>query len=138
MRAGIIIILCILIEHVSRLFFAETLSYNTGAAFGIFGGSPVFILILSGTACVLLLCVLSFMNIDAFMRAGLAVMSGGALSNLIERIFLGCVIDWIPFPFWFDLNFNLADVEISLGAFIVCLSFMIEKDSPGKHSGELL
>lgn len=124
MRTGITIILCILIEHLARFFFAGRLSYNTGAAFGIFGGSPVFTLILSGIACIILLCVLFFADINPLMRSGLAVMSGGALSNLIERIFLGHVIDWIPFPFWFDLNFNLADVEISLGALIAFLSFI--------------
>lgn len=111
-----------MIEHLARIFFAVRLSYNTGAAFGIFGGSPVFTLILSGISCVLLLCVLFFADINSLMRFGLSVMSGGALSNLIERILLGYVIDWIPFPFWFDLNFNLADVEISLGALIAFIS----------------
>ena len=112
-----------MLEHIARIFFAETLSYNAGAAFGIFGSAPVFTLILSGIACIILLYVLFFVNINSLMRAGLAVMSGGALSNLIERIFLGHVIDWIPFPFSFiDLNFNLADVEISLGALIAFLS----------------
>ena len=123
MRSGIIILLCILLEHIARFIFAGTLSYNAGAAFGIFGSSPVFTLILSGIACVMILYAVFFMNIKPLMRAGLSVMSGGALSNLIERILLGHVIDWIPFPLSFiDLNFNLADVEISLGALIAFLS----------------
>lgn len=122
MRSGIIILLCISVEHLARIFLAETLSYNPGAAFGIFGGAPVFTLILSGIACIILLCVL-FTDINPLMRTGLAVMAGGALSNLIERILFGYVIDWIPFPF-IDLNFNLADVEISFGALISFLSFM--------------
>ena len=110
-----------MLEHLARFIFAETLSYNAGAAFGIFGSSPVFTLILSGIACVMILYAVFFMNIKPLMRAGLAVMSGGALSNLIERVTLGHVIDWIPFPF-INLNFNIADVEISLGALIAFLS----------------
>ena len=53
------------------------------------------------------------------------MMSGGALSNFLERFFLGYVIDWIPSPIiFFDLNFNLADVEISLGALIIAIVFL--------------
>ena len=123
MRSGIIIIICILLEHIARFFFAHTLSYNAGAAFGLFGSSPVFSLWLSGLACAFLLCVLFFADMNIITRTGLAVMAGGALSNLIERVLLGHVIDWIPVPFSFiDLNFNLADVEISLGAFVAFIS----------------
>ncbi|MBQ3694367.1 MAG: signal peptidase II [Synergistaceae bacterium] len=123
MRSGIIIIICILLEHTARFFFAHTMSYNAGAAFGLFGSSPVFTLWLSGLACTFLLCILFFVNMKTSTRTGLAVMSGGALSNLIERIILGHVIDWIPVPFSFiDLNFNLADAEISLGALIAFIS----------------
>ena len=63
-----------------------------------------------------------FADVNKISRLGLAVMSGGALSNFLERFFLGHVIDWIPSPFPFlEINFNLADVEISLGALIILL-----------------
>ena len=63
------------------------------------------------------------MKMNFFARLGLAIMAGGALSNFLERIILGHVIDWLPFPFSFlDINFNIADVEISLGAFIIFIS----------------
>ena len=119
------IILCLLAEHVTRIALSNfvELSYNTGAAFGIFKSVPGFTLILSGLACLIILCVLIFMRLDKFERVGFSIMLGGALSNLIERIFLGHVIDWIPLPF-FELNFNIADVEISLGALIVFLKFI--------------
>ena len=64
-------------------------------------------------------------------RLGLAIMSGGALSNFLERFFLGHVIDWIPSPFSFiEINFNLADVEISIGALIIFLALI--QDSNGR------
>ena len=116
-----LIILCVLIEQCARIFF-DTLSYNTGAAFSLFSGSPEFILILSGISCAVIILLCLFAGMNKFIRLGLAVMSGGALSNFLERFFLGHVIDWIPSPFQFlEINFNLADVEIILGAFIIFL-----------------
>ena len=57
-------------------------------------------------------------------------MAGGALSNFLERFFLGHVIDWIPSPIFFAINFNLADVEISLGALIAFLAIMSKTEEP--------
>lgn len=120
-----IIILCTLIENIARCVLSEfiTLSYNPGAAFGILRDTPGVALILSSLAFVLVILVCIFTKIRPLMRIGLAVMAGGALSNLLERIFAGYVVDWIAFPF-FDLSFNLADVEISLGALIAFIAWL--------------
>ena len=56
-----------------------------------------------------------------------------SVSNLGERILWGYVVDWIPVPF-LDLQYNLADVEISLGALIVFL-MMIYSDMPKNNRG---
>jgi len=122
-----IIAVCVLTEQAAKIFFSKFLSftYNTGAAFSLFSNFPELILILSGVSCVILIFVCLFAKIKFFTRLGLSIMSGGALSNFLERIFLGHVIDWIPSPFSFiEINFNLADVEISLGALIILLIFM--------------
>ena len=121
-----IIITCLITEHAARILLGEfiELSYNSGAAFGIFGEVPEFALILSGLACLILFCVILFVKLDRLERAGLSIMLGGALSNLLERIFFGHVIDWIPVPF-IDLNFNIADVEISVGALIAFVDLVL-------------
>ncbi|MDY6400318.1 MAG: signal peptidase II [Synergistales bacterium] len=122
-----IIILCVLIEQCARIFF-DALSYNTGAAFSLFSGSPEVILIFSGISCAIIIFLSLFTRINKFTRLGLAIMSGGALSNFLERFFLGCVIDWIPSPLPFlDINFNLADVEISLGALIIVFELGVRR-----------
>ena len=120
--------LSFLAEHVFRFLFSEfiELTYNPGAAFGIFKDVPGLSLALSCVACAVILGVLVFMKLDKLERLGLSIMLGGALSNLCERIFLGHVIDWIPLPF-FELNFNIADVEISLGALIAFVSFTLSQ-----------
>ena len=50
-------------------------------------------------------------------NTGYAIMLGGALSNLAEKLILGYVIDWIPIPF-IPMVINIADIEISIGALI--------------------
>lgn len=89
---------------------------NFGVAFGILKNIPDIALILSIISFILIFFTAIFGKFFEFrVRFSLAIMSGGALSNLLERIFFGAVFDWIPFPF-LNINFNIADVEISIGA----------------------
>ena len=76
---------------------------------------------LSGIACAVILGVIFFGKVRPLTRFGLSVMAGGALSNLLERIILGYVIDWIP-VILLDLRYNLADVEIAFGALITFIA----------------
>ncbi len=124
-----VIVVCILAEQIGRVLVSgfAGVSLNPGAAFGLLGGSPGVALVLSGIACVVILGVIFFGKVRPLTRFGLSMMAGGALSNLLERIILGYVIDWIPVMF-LDLRYNLADVEISLGAFITFIA--VNKDEP--------
>ena len=118
-----IILLCVLSEYIGRAVAGKfvDVSHNSGAAFGIMHSTPGLALTLSGIACAVILGVIYLADMKALTRIGLSVMAGGAVSNLLERIFLGYVIDWIPVPF-LDLQYNLADIAISLGALIVFIS----------------
>lgn len=126
----IIIAACVLTEQAAKFFFAEyfTFSYNTGAAFSLFSDSPEIILMFSGISCLILISVCLFSKLNSVTGIGLSIMTGGALSNFLERFFYGHVIDWIPSPFSFlEINFNLADVEISFGALIVFLFLFLRR-----------
>lgn len=122
---AIIITICVLIEYTALLIFSEftKLTYNTGAAFGMFKDTPAVAFILSAAAFLALLAVCIFAKLKLWTRIGISIMAGGALSNMLERMFLGHVVDWIPFIFVKDLTFNLADVEIAVGALIIIWSF---------------
>ena len=135
MLSAVVMAVCVLAEYVGRNIAEKYIevSHNYGAAFGILGGIPEVALLLSGIACAAILGVIYFVEMRPVMRLGLSVMAGGALSNLGERILWGYVVDWIPVPFM-DLQYNLADVEISLGALIVFVMMM--NDSPDESSGE--
>jgi signal peptidase II len=114
-------------------FFNLTHVKNAGAAFGIFSDAPspwkTAILILISAA--LLATVIAFAWRDHRLRwesvVGLALVLGGALSNLVDRIRLGRVVDFLDFYFrtyhWY--TFNLADSAIVVGAGLLILQVLI-------------
>lgn len=104
-----------------RNLFHLTLVHNRGAAFGLFKGQ-VFLFILTSAAAMGLI-VLDL--IDPRRRRGsgslynlsLALILGGAAGNLIDRLFLGYVIDFLDFRVW--PVFNMADSAITAGAVLL-------------------
>jgi signal peptidase II len=103
---------------------------NKGVAFGL-GGDISAVLI--GATIVLLVGLLVFLAYRA--RSGAAVwlpaalLVGGALGNLADRVRDGAVTDFIDLPLW--PTFNLADLAIVAG--VLLLLFQAERsDSPGR------
>lgn len=100
--------------------------YNTGASFGMFQGKgPIF------AAMAVLISVLIVAYYPKFaeqgwaMRIALGMQLGGALGNLIDRLFFGQVTDFISvgtFPV-----FNVADSSITVGVFILLLGVVIQE-----------
>jgi signal peptidase II len=66
---------------------------------------------------------------NIFSRLALLLIISGAISNMVDRISYGCVIDFIDLKFW--PVFNLADTYITLG--IILLAFGIFKNPIIKH-----
>jgi signal peptidase II len=90
-------------------------AYNRGIAFGLFQGiGPIVgwitLLFLLG----LFVYLLRLPKQAWLLRLGLAVLIGGALGNLVDRIFVGEVLDFIETPLRQGI-FNVADVMIHLG-----------------------
>ncbi len=99
---------------------------NTGAAFGLFHGQnfPLTIVAVVGVA-VLLFCAVLIYRRSPFLDNRLAWVSlglvlGGTGGNLIDRLRLGYVTDFIDFGFW--PAFNIADSAIVVGAIIFAFS----------------
>ncbi len=111
---------------------------NTGAAFGIFQDHAVILTIIDIIgACLVLWLVLfmhrrlPFLNSLPF-KLTLALILGGTIGNLIDRLSLGYVTDFIDFSFW--ATFNIADSSVVVGAlllayFVIRLSRDIDKDN---------
>ena len=105
-----------------------TLAYNKGAAFSLFadadGWQTIFFTVVALIAAVIIIRMLKALNPDQFQQGlGLAMILGGAVGNLIDRVLYAKVIDFIDVYYsnWHFATFNIADIAISVGAFLVIL-----------------
>jgi signal peptidase II len=113
--------------------FNLTLMYNEGAAFSLLsdaGGWQRWFFIGLAVA-VSLFIVVWLWRLDArkhWQAAGLALILGGALGNLWDRVVLGHVVDFIQVYYdrWYWPAFNIADSAISVGAGILIVDALLE------------
>ena len=102
---------------------------NTGAAFSLLADAGgwqrwFFIVLASVVSVVLAVWLWRIRNQGhAILAAGLALVLGGAIGNLIDRILLGYVTDFIQvwFGSWAFPSFNVADAGISVGAALLII-----------------
>ena len=113
----------------SRTCFSLTRIHNTGAAFGLLDGADLpfktGLLALVSTAALvgLVMFAASLPEMHRLARLGVALVVGGAAGNLIDRLWLGYVVDfvdvyWRGWHFW---AFNVADAAISVGMALIIL-----------------
>ena len=107
--------------------FNLTLGFNEGASFGMLSramaGKPWAMVALTG-AITLVLAVLALRARNPWEAAGFALVVGGSLGNIFDRLRQGAVTDFLDF-YWRDWHwpaFNMADVAIFVGAGLVLLS----------------
>lgn len=98
---------------------------NSGAAFGLFpNGSLVFVIVSVVVSLIILLYSHRLADGQLLLRLSLGLQLGGALGNLIDRLWLGYVVDFL------DLHilpvFNLADVAIVCGVALLVLLMVLE------------
>ena len=98
-------------------FFNITYTQNTGAAFGI--GSINIILIISILVVIGLIIVLIKEKKHITNYIPFVLILSGSIGNLIDRIFRGYVIDFLDFNIFNFPNFNIADICIVVGIFIL-------------------
>ena len=111
-------------------FLALFRTHNTGIAFSMLSdlGSVGLIAITLAVIAFIFVIALRSDPAQRLARFGFALIIGGALGNLVDRIWHGYVVDYILFhlPSWSFAVFNLADVFISIGAaFVVLEEFLI-------------
>src|SRR5215471_15374140 len=101
-------------------FFSLTLAFNAGAAFSFMrdtAGSRYVLSAVAVAAAVIIVWLLRRGG-DRWYCAGLALILGGAIGNLWDRIALGHVVDFLLFHWqrWYYPAFNVADSAITIGA----------------------
>ena len=105
--------------------FHLSLIHNRGAAFGILKNQvPVFILT-SIFAIILIYFNLKGSRQKKSYSISLSLILAGALGNLIDRLFLGYVIDFLDLRIW--PVFNVADSAITIGAVLLGWSVLFKK-----------
>jgi signal peptidase II len=116
-------------------FFRLTWAENTGVAFGMFRDSNMFFLAFSAAlVAVLLFLRRRIERHGAVAAVGLALVLGGALGNMFDRIAYGFVVDYFDFSF-FPAIFNVADSGITVGAVLMALGMKDEKKAGHKMPG---
>ncbi len=119
-------------------WFNLTLLHNTGAAFSFLsdaGGWQRWLF--SGIAIVISLVLVVWLyrlpREQTLLAAALALILGGALGNLWDRVTLGYVVDFISVHYggWYFPAFNIADSAVSVGAACMLLDSFVPRSENG-------
>ena len=132
--------LIVFIDRLTKMFFSKilavgetipviknifhfTLVHNTGMAFGLFKDHGIVFIIIPVIAVGLLVYNIYYYreneNLSHSYIFAFSLILGGAIGNLVDRIFIGHVIDFIDFRIW--PVFNIADSAITIGAVIILI-----------------
>ena len=110
-------------------FLALFRTYNIGVAFSMFESIGDLGLIAISAAVILFVLYLAVRTApgQVIARTGFALIIGGAIGNMIDRLLFGHVIDYVLFhtPVWSFAVFNLADSLITVGAGLVILEELL-------------
>ena len=131
----------VLIPHVLNFTYVE----NRGMAFGLLSEHRWVFLVLSTVGIALMALYLWYYAKPTLSRVGLSLVIAGGIGNMIDRLALGFVVDFIDFcafDFWVWV-FNVADAAVCVGAAIFVLDLVLElvrevraKNGKGKDAGD--
>lgn len=123
-------------------YFSWTLAYNTGAAFSFLAGADgwqrwLFAGIALVVSVVLVVWLKRLQPHETRLAIALALVLGGAIGNLFDRVAYGHVVDFILVHWqnrWYFPAFNVADMAISCGAALLALDmFKPQKSAELRH-----
>ncbi len=122
-------------------YFSWTLLYNTGAAFSFLADAAgwqrwFFAAVAVGVSVVLVVWLKRLKPEETWLALALALVLGGALGNLVDRVVFGHVVDFILLHWhqqWYFPAFNVADMAITGGAILLALD-MFKSDKSGEKT----
>lgn len=102
---------------------------NSGIAFGLFASATAFVIVLTGLAVAWMLAYFARSGArHPVLPIALGLVIGGSLSNLLDRVRLGYVTDFLDFRYW--PAFNLADSFIVIGVGILLAALVASDQTP--------
>jgi signal peptidase II len=140
--AGVLCLLVVALDQVAKavieanLFAGEhvevigpldlTLAHNEGVAFGLASNGGALLIALTLAALLFVGVLFARDPARPGMWIAVGLLAGGALGNLIDRVRVGEVTDFVHVLSW--PPFNLADVAITLGVAVLALSYIAEAE----------
>jgi signal peptidase II len=123
--------------QVIRGFFEISYAENTGAAFGMFRGRNTIFIVIGFLAIGFVFAYYRQFKANLWMKVSLGLILGGALGNLIDRIVLRSVTDFIRVRWWFLHlrwwpTFNIADASVCIGAAMLIVGMLRRAESMGQ------
>jgi signal peptidase II len=118
-------------SHTVTSFFNIVRAHNSGAAFSFLAGASGwqrwFFVGLGGAAALFIVWMLRKHGGQRLFSWALALILGGALGNVIDRLIHGYVVDFLQFHYagWAFPSFNVADSAISIGAACLILDELL-------------
>lgn len=105
---------------------------NRGAAFGSLSNAR-WIFLVASVVLILVICIylLKSEKISSFQSVMLALILGGGIGNMIDRIALGYVVDFVDFyfiPLWHWV-FNVADACVCVGGILFAVSLLFDEST---------
>ena len=104
-------------------FFRLTHVQNPGAAFGLLANQGFLLIVVTLAGLLFIIFLYYWLSLQTvFGVAAFGLLFGGAVGNLIDRLRLGYVTDFIDIRLWGDFRwpvFNFADSSITIGVFVL-------------------
>jgi signal peptidase II len=114
-------------------FLRYTYIQNPGMAFGIsIGNKTLFTMFSIVASVVIFIYLLKTRGDQKYVKLALSFILGGAVGNLIDRVFYGSVVDFVDVGIG-DLRwpvFNVADAAVTVGMIILIAIILFEKKAP--------
>lgn len=116
-------------------FLWLTRVHNTGAAFGMFRGQRLILVFVALVVVAAIVFVAAHLRPNSLLaRSALALIAGGAVGNLIDRVMLGGVTDFLDLGWW--PVFNVADMSLDIGVALLVWWVLFGKDGFGEEASE--
>ncbi|WP_073508336.1 signal peptidase II [Streptobacillus notomytis] len=111
-------------------FFKLTYIENHGGVFGIFQGHIIVFTIISTLLITYIIYTEwhNFLKADFIKKIAIIFIASGATGNMIDRFFRGYVIDMIDFRGIWQFIFNVADLYVHIGIYILILMYLLKKE----------
>ena len=126
---SILIFILVLVDQITKVFFKDksflifNYTTNTGAAFSLFQNQNLFLII---TSIIILIFLIYLYKKYPKLQVYISLIIAGTIGNLIDRIFLGYVRDFIDLRVW--PVFNVADSLGVVGVLLIVYSIIKNKD----------